>query len=96
MRLPARRALPDLAGAKPSSQAAMSLTWPRRQGSLVHHAVSFRADMALGGWAVGTQEVEAAVVDVNGECPHYTVGDRLVFKNRAFDSRSISAYLGKE
>jgi len=31
------------------------------------------------------QEVEVTVVEVKGECPHYRVGDKMVFKNQAFD-----------
>jgi len=31
------------------------------------------------------QEVEVTVVEVKKECPHYKVGDRIVFKNQAFD-----------
>ena len=32
------------------------------------------------------QEVEATVVEISGgDCPHYKVGDKLVFKNQVFD-----------
>jgi len=32
------------------------------------------------------QEVEVTVVDISGgECPHYKVGDKIVFKNQVFD-----------
>lgn len=32
------------------------------------------------------QEVEVTVVDISGgDCPHYKVGDRIVFKNQQFD-----------
>ena len=34
---------------------------------------------------MANQEVEVTVVDVNGPCPHYKVGDKLVFKNQVFD-----------
>ena len=34
------------------------------------------------------QEVDVTVADVSGgECPHYKVGDKLVFKNQAFDPK---------
>jgi len=33
------------------------------------------------------QEVQVRVVAVNGECPHYRVGDTIVFRNQAFDPR---------
>ena len=34
------------------------------------------------------QEVEVRVVDVKeGKCPHYKVGDKLVFKNQVFDPK---------
>jgi uncharacterized repeat protein (TIGR04076 family) len=37
------------------------------------------------------QEVEATVAEVSGgECPHYKVGDRLVFKNQVFDPANCS------
>jgi len=36
---------------------------------------------------MANQEVEVTVVDVNGDCPHYKVGDTLVFKNQVFDPR---------
>ena len=37
------------------------------------------------------QEVEVTVVDISGgECPHYKVGDKLVFKNQVFDPADCS------
>jgi hypothetical protein len=36
---------------------------------------------------MANQEVEVTVLDVNGECPHYKRGDKLVFKNQVFDPK---------
>ena len=37
------------------------------------------------------QEVEVTVVEIKGECAQYRVGDRIVFRNQAFDPKWSTA-----